>query len=81
MNITSMISLETIQKIMPPNGEILVRTAGKKQWFVHYSINLSEACRQSIYKACTDDLEKELKKVENIILKKDGDKNEEANML
>ena len=73
MSITSMISLETIQKIMPLNGEILVRTAGKKQWFIHYFINIDKAQHRTIYKEYTDDLEKELKKVQDIILKKDGE--------
>jgi len=59
--------LEHIQKTMPQNGEILVRTNGKSQWFVHYLINLSEVCRQSIYKVYTDNLTEELLKVINII--------------
>lgn len=76
MNKSSIELLENIQKIMPPNGEILVRTAGKKQWFIHYMISLSETNRQSVYKVYTNDLEKELKKVQDIILKKEDGKNE-----
>lgn len=67
--------LEYIQQIMPKNGEILVRTNGKSQWFVHYLINLSKVCRQSIYKVYTENLTAELLKVISII-KEEGENNE-----
>lgn len=67
--------LENIQKIMSPNGEILVRTADKNQWFVHYFLKLDESEHQTIYRTYTDNLEKELEKVQDIILKKEDDEN------
>jgi hypothetical protein len=59
--------MEQIQNIMPVNGEILVRTEGKNQWFVHYFVVKNECVRESIYKTYTENPEKELDKVLEII--------------
>lgn len=62
--------LQYIQNIMPnENYRILVRTAGKDQWFVNYLYSITEVKRKSIYRTYTDDLDKALNDVIDIIMK------------
>ena len=62
--------IKEIQKIMPEDGRILVKTYDKNKWFVHYMIIISETERESIYKTYTDNLDSELDKVIEIIKSK-----------
>jgi len=60
--------IQQIQNIMPKDCEILVRTDGKNQFFIHYlRNNITEMQTESIYKAYTNDLDLELEKIISLI--------------
>lgn len=65
--------LEYIQKIMPQNAQILVRTNGKEQWLINYFLKIDETGRKYIYKTYSNNLAAELLKVIDIIKKEDDE--------
>jgi hypothetical protein len=60
--------LKQIQNTMPDDAEILVRTAGKTKWFIHYILhNENHLLKESLFREYVDDLDNALNKVLEII--------------
>jgi hypothetical protein len=69
--------IKLLQLLMPENADIIVRTNGKNEWFVHYFTNRPDGILDnSIYKEYSTDVEKTLDDVIEVINNKGEDINE-----